>query len=282
MVLTIASGKGGTGKTTVAVNLAVALQDRGVQLLDCDVEEPNAHLFMKPDIRETVSVTTEVPKIDAGLCNYCGKCRDICQFNAIAILPTAALVFPELCHSCGGCFRVCPEHATLPSARVLGEMEKGRRGPVEFVHGRLRVGEAMAPPLIRKIRGESARDRLTIIDAPPGTSCPVVAAMKGSDFIALVTEPTPFGLNDLELAVGAVRKLALPMGVVINRSDLGDDRVHKWLAEENIPLLLEIPFDRKAAEGYARGELLAEVLPAWKDMMLTLHGRIMEEMERQA
>ncbi|MGD9504328.1 MAG: ATP-binding protein [Syntrophobacteraceae bacterium] len=282
MVLTIASGKGGTGKTTVAVNLAVALQDRGVQLLDCDVEEPNAHLFMKPDIRETVSVTTEVPKIDAGLCNYCGKCRDICQFNAIAILPTAALVFPELCHSCGGCFRVCPEHATLPSTRVLGEMEKGQRGPVEFVHGRLRVGEAMAPPLIRKIRAESARDRLTIIDAPPGTSCPVVAAMKGSDFIALVTEPTPFGLNDLELAVGAVRKLALPMGVVINRSDLGDDRVHKWLAEENIPLLLEIPFDRKVAEGYARGELLAEVLPAWKGMMLTLHGRIMEEMERQA
>jgi len=276
MIISIASGKGGTGKTTIATNLAVAMQDRGVQVLDCDVEEPNAHLFLQPTISERLEITAEVPEIERQRCNFCGKCQEICQFNAIAILPEVALTFAELCHSCGGCFQVCPEKAVVPASRTLGVVEKGARGPVQFCHGRLRVGEAMAPPLIKKVREQIKSDSIAIIDAPPGTSCPVIAALRGSDFVILVTEPTPFGLNDLELAVGAVRKLGLPTGIVINRADLGDARIHNFAHRENIPILLEIPFDRKVAENYARGQLLVETLPEWRQMMLSLFAKIQE------
>jgi MinD superfamily P-loop ATPase len=268
MIITIASGKGGTGKTTIATNLAVAL-DEPVQLLDCDVEEPNAHLFLNPEIQESLTFQLEVPEVDLSKCTFCGKCQEICQFNAIAILPEAALTFPELCHSCGGCFLICPEGAVNSRTRPIGVVEIGFRGNVRFVHGRLRVGDAMAPPLIRRVKAEAHPDGLTIIDAPPGTSCPVVAALWGSDAVLLVTEPTPFGLHDLELAVGAVRQLQLPMGLVINRADLGDRRVHDYATRENLPILLEIPFDRQVAGAYAQGQLLVEVLPQWRAMM---HG----------
>jgi MinD superfamily P-loop ATPase len=276
MIISVASGKGGTGKTTIAVNLAVALEEP-VTLLDCDVEEPNAHLFLKPTIDQSLDFSVEVPEIDSSRCTLCGKCQEICQFNAIAVLPDLALTFPELCHSCGGCALICPEGAVLPGQRLMGTVEMGTRGPVHFVHGRLRVGEAMAPPLIRRVRQESADGALTIIDAPPGTSCPVVTALWGSDLVILVTEPTPFGLNDLELAVGAGREMRLPMGLVINRADMGDRRVHDFAAREDLPILLEIPFDRHVAEAYARGELLVESLPEWRGMMQALFARIQEE-----
>jgi MinD superfamily P-loop ATPase len=269
MIITIASGKGGTGKTTIATNLAAALNEP-VQLLDCDVEEPNAHLFLNPEIERSFEVQLEVPEIDFDRCNFCGKCQEICQFNAIGVLPETVLTFPELCHSCGGCFLVCPEGAVKAQKRTVGVVEIGTRGHIRFIHGRLRVGEAMAPPLIRRVKAEAHRDGLTIIDAPPGTSCPVVAAIYGSDAVLLVTEPTPFGLHDLELAVGAVRELQLPMALVINRADLGDRRVHDYAARENLPILLEIPFDRQAAGAYARGHLLVEALPGWRAMMLGL------------
>ena len=276
MIISIASGKGGTGKTTLAANLAVALRniEPEVTLLDCDVEEPNDHLFLSPTFTRTNEIWAEVPDIDTKLCAYCGKCQEICQFNAIAILPELALTFPELCHSCGGCFMVCPENAVRSGKRLLGVVEEGVRGPLQFVQGRLRVGEAMAPPLIRKVREAAGGDGLTLVDAPPGTSCPVMAALRGSDFVLLVTEPTPFGLNDLELAVGAVRILGIPMGIAINRSDLGDDRIRKFAGKEKIPLLMEIPFDRRVAEAYAKGELLVEVLPEWREKMLTLYDAI--------
>jgi MinD superfamily P-loop ATPase len=273
MIITIASGKGGTGKTTIATNLAAALEGP-VQLLDCDVEEPNAYLFLKPEIQRGFEFQLEVPEIDLGKCTFCGKCQGICQFNAIAVLPETALTFPELCHSCGGCFLVCPEDAVNSRTRAIGVVEVGYRKSIRFVHGRLRVGEAMAPPLIRRVKAEAEPNGLTIIDAPPGTSCPVVAALWGSDAVLLVTEPTPFGLHDLELAVGAVRELQLPMGLVINRADLGDRRVHDYAAWENIPILLEIPFDRQAAGAYARGRLLVEELPAWRDLMLGLFNNL--------
>jgi MinD superfamily P-loop ATPase len=276
VIVSVASGKGGTGKTTIAVNLAVALGGP-VTFLDCDVEEPNAHLFLKPTIDRRLDFEVEVPEIDSTRCTFCGKCQEICQFNAIAVMPNLALTFPELCHSCGGCSLICPEGAVLPSHRLVGTVEMGTRGPVHFVHGRLRVGEAMAPPLIRRVRQESTNDALTIIDAPPGTSCPVVTALYGSDLVILVTEPTPFGLNDLELAVGAARQMGLPVGLVINRADLGDRRVHDFAARENLPILLEIPFDRQVAETYARGKLLLESLPAWRGMMQALFARIQEE-----
>lgn len=279
MIISIASGKGGTGKTTVATNLAVSLGG-GVHLLDCDVEEPNAHLFIHPVFEKTELVSAAVPEVDETKCNLCGKCGEICQFKAIIVIGKTVLPFQELCHSCGGCMEVCPEHAIREGERVLGEIEVGHRNGLEFIHGRLRVGEAMAPPLIRKVRSLAHPDRVTIIDAPPGTSCPVIASMKGADFVLLVTEPTPFGLHDLKLAVGAVRILGIPCGLVINRSDMGDDRLREYAGAEGIPILMEIPFDRKIAEFYSRGELLVDVMPEWKEKFLELYQRITDLVRR--
>jgi len=263
MIISIASGKGGTGKTTVATNLAASVSGP-VQLLDCDVEEPNAHLFLRPTIQETKTVTTPIPEIDLEKCTYCKKCAEICRFRAIAVLGDTVLTFPELCHSCGGCVAVCPEGAITEKERDLGVMEAGAMNGVAFVHGRLRVGEAMSPPLIRAVRDRTWADGLTLIDAPPGTSCPVIAAMKDTDFVLLVTEPTPFGLHDLKLAVEAVKILEIPMGLVINRADIGDDTVTAYARAEGLPILMEIPFDRKIAESYSRGEMFALALPEWK------------------
>ncbi len=278
MIISIASGKGGTGKTTVATNLAVSLGS-GVQLLDCDVEEPNAHLFIHPDFEKTLTISTAVPEIDERKCTLCGKCAEICQYKAIVVIGETVLPFQELCHSCGGCMEVCPERAIREGARVLGEIEVGHRNGLEFIHGRLRVGEAMAPPLIRRVRSFAHPDKITIIDAPPGTSCPVIASMKGAEFVLLVTEPTPFGLHDLKLAVGAVRILGIPCGLLINRSDMGDDRLPEYAKAEEIPILMEIPFDRRIAEAYSKGELLVEIMPQWKEKFLQLYDRIKELIE---
>jgi len=272
MRLAIASGKGGTGKTTVTVSLALAAKGP-VQLLDCDVEEPNAALFLHPEITERRRVTVEVPKIREELCTYCGACRDICRFNAITVFGKTIMTFPELCHSCGGCFRVCPEGAVIPAEREVGWVEKGNAGRISFVHGILRIGEAMAPPLISAVKEMAQSNGLVVFDAPPGTSCPVVATVRDADFVILVTEPTPFGFHDLKLAVGVMRKLELPFGVVINRADLGDDRVRTWCGSEGISVLLEIPFDRKIAEGYSRGDPLIESRPDLR----TDFERVLEE-----
>jgi MinD superfamily P-loop ATPase len=276
MIISIASGKGGTGKTTVATNLAVSL-DFEVQILDCDVEEPNAHLFIQPHMEETRTITTPVPEVDMEKCNLCGKCGEICQFRAILVIGDTVLPFVEMCHSCGGCMEVCPEKAITETTRELGRIERGHRNGLEFVHGKLRVGEAMSPPLIKSVRQYTRPDVLTIIDAPPGTSCPVIASMKDADFVLLVTEPTPFGLHDLKLAVGAVRILGIPCGLVINRSDMGDDRVLNYAKKESIPVLMEIPFDRKIAEAYSRGDMIVQAMPEWQEKFVQLYqdiGRI--------
>ncbi|MEA2038336.1 MAG: ATP-binding protein [Thermodesulfobacteriota bacterium] len=275
MIISIASGKGGTGKTTVATNLAVSLES-DVQILDCDVEEPNSHLFIQPTIEEVKTITTPVPEVDMEKCNLCGKCAEICQFNAIVVLGETVLPFHELCHSCGGCMEVCPEKAITEAERELGIIEKGHRNGLEFVHGKLRVGEAMSPPLIRKVREYTKPDILTIIDAPPGTSCPVIASMKDADFILLVTEPTPFGLHDLKLAVGAVKLLGIPCGLIINRSDMGNNQVRVYAKEEDVPILMEIPFDRSIAEAYSRGNMVVDMMPEWKENFKTLYSKIKE------
>ena len=269
MIISVASGKGGTGKTTVATNLAVSL-DRPLQFLDCDVEEPNAHLFLQPVMEETLAVTTPVPEVDEEKCTLCGKCGELCQFKAIVVIGETVLPFHELCHSCGGCQAVCPVDAISETGRELGIIEKGHRNGIEFIHGRLRVGEAMSPPLIRRVRSFTKPDSLTIIDAPPGTSCPVITSMNGADFVLLVTEPTPFGLHDLKLAVGAVDVLGLPRALIINRSDIGDDRVRAYAEEIDLPVLMEIPFDRKIAEAYSRGDMLVEIMPSWQEKFKTL------------
>jgi len=275
MIISIASGKGGTGKTTVATNLAVSIE-KDVQILDCDVEEPNAHLFIHPDIEESKTITIPVPEVDMEKCNVCGKCEEICQFKAIVVIGETVLPFHEMCHGCGGCMEVCPEKAITETGRELGVIERGHRNGLEFVHGRLRVGEAMSPPLIRKVLEYTRPGVLTIIDAPPGTSCPVIASMKGADFVLLVTEPTPFGLHDLKLAVGAVNILGIPCGLVINRSDIGDDKVKAYAEKEDVPVLMEIPFDRRIAEAYSRGEMLVDVMPEWKQEFKGLYHRIEE------
>jgi MinD superfamily P-loop ATPase len=273
MIISVASGKGGTGKTTVSTNLAMAVGN-GARFLDCDVEEPNAHLFINPDIEHSETFFMPVPEIDLNKCTFCGKCEEICQFKAIVVIVDTVMTFPELCHSCGGCVAVCPEKAVIESSREIGVVETGRRKDLEFVHGKLRIGEAMSPPLIGQVRSYEDRDMVTIIDAPPGTSCPVIAAMKKTDFVLLVTEPTPFGLYDLKLAVEAVRVLGIPFGLVINRSDIGDERVRQYAKDENIDILMEIPFDRRIATAYARGKLIVDEMPEWKEDFLNLFDSI--------
>jgi len=279
MIISIASGKGGTGKTTVATNLAVSLKT-DVQVLDCDVEEPNAHLFLYPSIEETKKITTPVPEVDELKCTLCGLCAEICQFKAIILIGETILTFPEMCHSCGGCMEVCPSKAITETGRELGVIESGHRDGLSFAHGRLRVGEAMSPPLIRKVRSYTRPEMITIIDAPPGTSCPVIASIKGSDFVLLVTEPTPFGLHDLKLAVEAVRVLGIPHGLVINRSDLGDDQVWIYAKQENLPVLMEIPFDRRIAEAYSKGQLIVEVMLEWQEKFVHLYDQIKDIVAR--
>ena len=270
MNIAIASGKGGTGKTTVSVNLA-KVYGAEMQLLDCDVEEPNAHLFLqgKPVGEDVVNML--VPEVDAALCNGCGICGRFCEFNAIVSFGTSPLLFPELCHGCGGCVRVCPQDALHEIEKRIGVVEESRAGHISLIRGLLDIGVAMAPPLIKQVKKRQQDGVLTILDAPPGTSCPVIATIKDVDFVVLVTEPTPFGLNDLTLAVAMVRDLDLPFGVVVNRMGMGDDRIQRFCEQEEIPILLEIPEDRQIAEAYSRGELLVDVLPQYRELF---HGLI--------
>jgi len=268
VIIAVASGKGGTGKTSVAVGLALSLPD--VQFLDCDVEEPNAALFLRPEIAETFPVGIPVPEVDEAKCAHCGKCAALCAYNAILDLGKKVLVFPHLCHGCGGCTQVCPEKAISEKENSIGIVNRGRAGDIDFVQGTLNVGEPMATPIIKKARRLIDRTKTVILDSPPGTSCPMIETVRDADFCLLVTEPTPFGLNDLRLAVETVRQLQVPFGVVINCSGIGNDEVKKYCAEENIPLLLEIPWDRRIAEGYSRGEPIVSVLPDMKNDFLKL------------
>ena len=279
MRISIASGKGGTGKTTIATNLAVAL-GKGVSLLDCDVEEPNDHIFIQAEINHSERVNVKVPEVDMGKCTLCGQCQEICQFKAIVVIGESVLTFPELCHSCGGCLEVCPENAITETNREMGLFESGSRDTLDFAHGRLFVGQAMAVPVIQRVKEHVESDKITIIDAPPGTSCPVINSVKNTDFIILVTEPTPFGLNDLKLAVGMVRALKIPYGIIINRSDLGDSKVTEYAKEENIPILMEIPFSRKIAEAYSRGSLMVDALPEWKEQFINLYDKIVNYVKK--
>jgi len=275
MIIAVASGKGGTGKTLVATSLALSLKDRGgVQILDCDVEEPNAHVFLKPRFDRSEPVSIPIPRVDEEKCTHCGKCAEVCAFNAIAVLGQYVMVFPELCHGCGACSYLCPENAITEEYREIGVVEWGYSDGVEFAHGKLNVGEAMAPPVIKKVKQRANRDGSVILDVPPGTSCPVVEAVGDSDFCILVTEPTPFGLNDLILAVETVRELGVPCGVVLNRAGVGDNNVGQYCQRENIPVMLTIPLDTDIARLYSRGVTLVEGMPEWKKDFVGMYNQI--------
>jgi len=263
MIVSIASGKGGTGKTTLAVNLALSLPQETVQLIDCDVEEPNAHLFLHLTMDHLSPVIIPVPRIDESKCTFCGKCAQICEYHALIVFPKTVLVFDELCHGCGACSYLCPEKAIQEVEREIGVVEEGSADGLSFAHGVLNVGEPMASPVIREVKKRIRKDRIVLLDAPPGTACPVIETVKGSDVCLLVTEPTPFGLNDLELAVGMVRSLDVPMGVVVNKADVGDRTVWDYCASEKIPILMEIPMDRKIAESYSNGVPIVVAHPSY-------------------
>lgn len=273
MIIAIASGKGGTGKTTVSVNLARTLSGP-VQLLDCDVEEPNAHLFLKGNKIKEEIVTIPIPQVDEALCDGCGECGKFCAYHAIITLGTSPLVFPEMCHGCGGCTLVCPTKAITEIGRRIGVVETMESENITLIGGRMDVGVAMAPPLIRAVKERLQNNLPAIVDAPPGTSCPVIAAIRDTDLVLLVTEPTPFGLNDLTLAVDMVRALQIPFGVIVNRMGSGDDRVHHYCEKEDIPILLEIPDDRRIAESYSRGILMVDALPEYQGLFQSLIERV--------
>lgn len=274
MIIAVASGKGGTGKTTVSVNLARVLGSE-VQLLDCDVEEPNAHLFLNGSTTREELVGIPIPQVDESLCDGCGECGKFCEYHAIVTFGTAPLVFPEMCHGCGGCMMVCPQKAISEIDKRIGVVETLQAGNITLIQGRLDVGTAMAPPLIRAVKARLKSGLPAILDAPPGTSCPVIATLRETDFVMLVTEPTPFGLHDLMLAVEMVRELGIPFGVVVNRVGVGDDRVHAFCSEEQIPVILEIPDDRRIAEAYSRGELIVESLPEYRGLFHNLIEKTM-------
>jgi len=277
MIISVASGKGGTGKTLVATSLALSLKDKyNVQLLDCDVEEPNDHIFMKPTITRSEAVSIPVPKVDEKKCTHCGICAEVCAYNAIAVLGEYVLTFPELCHGCGACSYLCPEKAISEVPHEIGVIETGHADGVDFGHGKLAVGQAMAPPVIRKVKGLAVNNKVIIIDASPGTSCPVVEAIKDSDFCLLVTEPTPFGLNDLVLAVETVRQLEVPCSIILNRAGVGDGKTEEYCRKENIQILLTIPLDTNIASFYSRGVPLVEGMPNYKNSFIELYEKIEE------
>jgi len=273
MIISIASGKGGTGKTTISTNLALSIEDN-VQLLDCDVEEPNAHIFIRPKFIDKNPVLVPVPQVDYEKCTFCGKCASVCAFNAITVIPGKVLIFPELCHSCGSCQYFCPTRAICEIKREVGIIEFGKKNKLEFIHGKLNIGEVISIPIIKEVKKHIDKTKTVIIDAPPGTSCPVIESVKGSDFCILITEPTPFGLNDLILAVAVLRKMKIHFAVIINRCDLGNKNTEEYCKKENISILMTIPFKKEIATAYSKGIPLIEILPKYKEQFCDLLEKI--------
>jgi MinD superfamily P-loop ATPase len=279
MRIAVASGKGGTGKTMVATSLATCLaQDFSLQFLDCDVEAPNAHLFLKPEIKHTFPAIIQRPQIIKTICTHCGRCVDVCEYNALAIIGQNILVFPQLCHGCGSCARQCPERAIIEKPGTIGTLSIGKTSDgFTFGMGELTIGEPMPTPIIRQLKVHMLNTpQITILDTPPGASCSVVATIHDADFVLLVTEPTPFGLHDLKQMLGILAKTETPHGVIINRDGIGNTQVTTYLAERCIPVLMRIPYRVEIASGLAAGQLMTEILPDYEPQFIQLYQSIIE------
>jgi MinD superfamily P-loop ATPase len=263
MIVAVASGKGGTGKTTVAVNMALSIEN--IQLLDCDVEEPNVHLLLNPKINEVRPVYGLTPQVNEEICDHCGECAKFCEYNALFVGSDKVLVFPELCHGCGGCIIICPKQAISEKRRQIGTVKIGTAANTEVVYGELEVGEPMPVPVIKEVKKHVDKRKTVIIDSPPGASCPVIESVYQSDYCILVAEPTPFGLHDLEITVQVLEEIKIPFGVIVNRAGIGDKKIYDYCEERAIPILLEIPFERRIAELYSRGIPFTLEMPEWKE-----------------
>lgn len=278
MKIAVASGKGGTGKTMVATSLASSLAvEHTIQFLDCDVEAPNAHLFLHPEIDQTFPAVVPIPSISEDTCSLCGRCTEVCEYNALAKIGTKILVFPQLCHGCGSCTLQCPENAITENPKQIGTISIGRaENRIIYGMGELSISEPMPTPIIHQLKAQAKSNEagLTILDSPPGASCSVVAVIHDADFVLLVTEPTPFGWHDLKQMLGVLSQTGTPAGVIVNRDGIGDTKFDTLLTELSIPILMKIPFKSKIAEGLAAGMLLTDILPTYKNEFINLYRSI--------
>jgi len=283
MRIAVASGKGGTGKTTIATSLALSLSaERETWYVDCDVEAPNGHLFLRPNLTHSTQAVIKTPQIQVDQCTMCGKCVEVCQFHALANVVKSIMVFPQLCHGCGSCTLNCPEQAISEVDNPIGMLESGfTAGGIRFQRGVLSISEPMPTPVIRQLKrmDQAPDDALVILDSPPGASCSVVETLRGADYALLVTEPTPFGLHDLKQMLGIVQDMQIPAGIVVNRDGIGSPQVEACLLELSLPILLRVPFDKKIASGIAAGESLMDVRPEYRQDFVELYQAICDQVK---